>query len=71
MQALLKPRGKTRHRRQLTPASDWVGETEYRCNWMPLGGYVKMLGQDDTKPGMVDATTRAATTARPSASGCW
>src|SRR5436190_22263775 len=24
-----------------------VGETEYRLNWIPLGGYVKMLGQDD------------------------
>jgi regulator of sigma E protease len=26
------------------------GETEYRLNWMPLGGYVKMLGQDDLDP---------------------
>jgi membrane-associated protease RseP (regulator of RpoE activity) len=24
-----------------------IGETEYRVNWMPLGGYVKMLGQED------------------------
>lgn len=24
-----------------------VGETEYRINWIPLGGYVRMLGQDD------------------------
>ena len=24
-----------------------VSETEYRLNWIPLGGYVKMLGQDD------------------------
>lgn len=24
-----------------------LGETEYRLNWMPLGGYVKMLGQED------------------------
>src|SRR5678815_2831063 len=23
-----------------------IGETEYRLNWIPLGGYVKMLGQD-------------------------
>ena len=28
-----------------------VGETEYRLNWLPLGGYVKMLGQDDLRPG--------------------
>src|SRR5215213_3055073 len=27
-----------------------LGETEYRLNWIPLGGYVKMLGQDDIKP---------------------
>ncbi|MAE67304.1 MAG: hypothetical protein CMJ18_23830, partial [Phycisphaeraceae bacterium] len=27
-----------------------LGETEYRLNWMPLGGYVKMLGQDDMNP---------------------
>jgi regulator of sigma E protease len=24
-----------------------LGETEYRLNYLPLGGYVKMLGQDD------------------------
>ena len=28
-----------------------ISETEYRLNWIPLGGYVKMLGQDDMKPG--------------------
>ena len=28
------------------------GDTEYRINWIPLGGYVKMLGQDDLKPGV-------------------
>src|SRR5262245_3056545 len=27
-----------------------LGETEYRLNWLPLGGYVKMLGQDDLHP---------------------
>ncbi len=27
-----------------------LGQTEYRLNWIPLGGYVKMLGQDDLKP---------------------
>ncbi len=27
-----------------------LGETEYRLNWVPLGGYVKMLGQDDSGP---------------------
>ena len=23
------------------------GETEYTLNWVPLGGFVRMLGQDD------------------------
>ena len=27
-----------------------LGATEYRLNWMPLGGYVKMLGQEDMDP---------------------
>jgi regulator of sigma E protease len=31
-----------------TPAGE--GETEYRLNWLPFGGYVKMLGQDDLNP---------------------
>src|SRR5438270_4157685 len=30
-----------------------LGETEYRLNWIPLGGYVKMLGQDDLKPNAI------------------
>src|SRR3954451_19911540 len=30
--------------------ADTIGETEYRLNWIPLGGYVKMLGQDDLRP---------------------
>ena len=27
-----------------------LGETEYRLNYVPLGGYVKMLGQEDMDP---------------------
>ncbi|MCC6579366.1 MAG: site-2 protease family protein [Phycisphaeraceae bacterium] len=27
-----------------------MGETEYRINWIPMGGYVKMLGQEDLDP---------------------
>jgi regulator of sigma E protease len=36
---------------QISKAADELklGETEYRLNWVPLGGYVKMLGQDDLK----------------------
>jgi regulator of sigma E protease len=38
--------------RQLYAAVDQtgLGETEYRLNWIPLGGYVKMLGQEDLDP---------------------
>jgi regulator of sigma E protease len=30
-----------------------VSPTEYRLNWLPFGGYVKMLGQEDLDPGAV------------------
>jgi regulator of sigma E protease len=36
-----------------------VGETEYRLNWIPLGGYVKMLGQDDMNPNAGSPDPRA------------
>ncbi|HEB61497.1 MAG TPA: hypothetical protein ENJ06_06700 [Phycisphaeraceae bacterium] len=38
---------------QISKAGDELGisETEYRFNWIPLGGYVLMLGQDDLDPG--------------------
>ncbi len=38
-----------------------VSETEYRLNWIPLGGYVKMLGQDDMRPGEQVADPRSYT----------
>lgn len=36
-----------------------LGETEYRLNWIPLGGYVKMLGQDDLNPSATADDPRA------------
>ncbi|MEM8836111.1 MAG: site-2 protease family protein [Planctomycetota bacterium] len=30
-----------------------VSPCEYRINWVPLGGYVKMLGQEDANPGAI------------------
>ncbi|MEM1164797.1 MAG: site-2 protease family protein [Planctomycetota bacterium] len=30
--------------------SSTISPTEYRLNWFPLGGYVKMLGQEDLDP---------------------
>ena len=36
-----------------------LGETEYRLNWIPLGGYVKMLGQDDLNPNATANDPRA------------
>lgn len=32
-----------------------VSPTEYRCNVLPLGGYVKMLGQDDSDPSAISS----------------
>ena len=48
---------------QLATAGQTLGisETEYRLNWIPLGGYVKMLGQDDMKPGEQVADPRSYT----------
>src|SRR5829696_4814640 len=39
--------------------AEGVGETEYRLNWIPLGGYVKMLGQDDLRPNAQQDDPRA------------
>lgn len=36
-----------------------LGETEYRLNWMPLGGYVKMLGQEDMDPAAMSEDPRS------------
>ena len=30
-----------------------IGETEYSFRWLPVGGFVKMLGQEDGNPGAV------------------
>src|SRR5918993_3220142 len=42
-----------------TGQANTVGETEYRLNWIPLGGYVKMLGQDDLRPNAQQDDPRA------------
>src|SRR5690348_13701060 len=46
---------------QLAAAARELGlsETEYRINWLPLGGYVKMLGQDDMNPNATSDDPRA------------
>lgn len=56
----------TRDGRLVTPADIdrantelGLSETEYRLNWMPLGGYVKMLGQDDLDPTALSDDPRA------------
>jgi len=36
-----------------------LGETEYRLNYIPLGGYVKMLGQEDMDPSARSTDPRA------------
>ena len=44
--------GKTVHGKEL-------GHTDYRISWLPLGGYVRMLGQDDMDPTKVSSDPRA------------
>ena len=39
-----------------------LGETEYRLNYVPLGGYVKMLGQEDIDPAARSADPRSFNT---------
>jgi regulator of sigma E protease len=41
---------KLRELRRSGTAPQSVSPTEYRLNWLPFGGYVKMLGQDDADP---------------------
>src|SRR5690606_25912850 len=47
------PSGEEPTAEQLYAAADslGLGETEYRLNYLPLGGYVKMLGQEDLDAG--------------------
>jgi regulator of sigma E protease len=61
-QLVLRERGVST-RAQLTRAAQalGLGETEYRLNWIPLGGYVKMLGQDDLDPNSQSDDPRAFT----------
>jgi len=46
---------------QVFAATDKLGlsETEYRLNYLPLGGYVKMMGQEDSDPNAKAADPRA------------
>ncbi|MFB3138227.1 MAG: site-2 protease family protein, partial [Phycisphaerales bacterium] len=36
-----------------------LGETEYSLRWLPIGGFVKMLGQEDLNPSYVSADPRS------------
>lgn len=36
-----------------------VGDCDYRLSWLPLGGYVRMLGQDDMDPTKISNDPRA------------
>ncbi|MCA9285253.1 MAG: site-2 protease family protein [Phycisphaerales bacterium] len=36
-----------------------LGETEYSLRWLPLGGFVKMLGQEDLNPAAVSSDARS------------
>lgn len=51
-------------RRQRTGDAS-LSPTEYRLNALPLGGYVKMLGQDDLDPGAVSAAPDSYQSCKP------
>lgn len=36
-----------------------LGETEYSLRWLPIGGFVKMLGQEDANPNYVSDDARS------------
>lgn len=42
-----------------------LSPTEYRINWLPFGGYVKMLGQEDANPGAVSSAPDSFQMCRP------
>lgn len=42
-----------------------VSHTEYRLNWLPFGGYVKMLGQEDLNPQAVSDEPDSYQACRP------
>lgn len=46
------PRGENPENARTQPG-DTISPTEYRFSTLPLGGYVKMLGQEDANPGAV------------------
>lgn len=41
------------------------GDTEYRLSYIPLGGYVKMKGQDDSDPKKIDYSSDSYATQAP------
>jgi regulator of sigma E protease len=43
-----------------TALSKQIGETEYRISWLPVGGYVKLFGQNVTDEDANDPTNYAA-----------
>lgn len=48
--------------RRIDPADPaCVSHTEYRLNWFPFGGYVKMLGQEDANPAAASNATDSFT----------
>lgn len=42
-----------------------ISPTEYRLNFLPFGGYVKMLGQDDLDPGAVSSESDSYQRCKP------
>lgn len=50
---------------QVNARSEELSPTEYRFNYLPFGGYVKMLGQDDMNPAAVSAAPDSYQNCKP------
>ena len=58
--AVVKKTGKAAHELNEEELEKYnLGETEYSLRWLPIGGFVKMLGQEDANPNYVSEDPRS------------
>ncbi len=58
--AVVKKTGKAAHELDEEELEKYdLGETEYSLRWLPIGGFVKMLGQEDANPNYVSKDPRS------------
>jgi regulator of sigma E protease len=51
--------------RLATDSASHISPTEYRLNYLPFGGYVKMLGQDDLDPSAISSANDSYQSCKP------